>query len=396
MVELYGLKPNGQPIGTNKYSKDTDGDGLEDNVELNYFSYRLTFPLSQEELHVMCTPTSDPTKKDSDGDGLDDNIEVAIGTKPLNTDTDGDKLSDGFEMEIWFDPLDPNPDGDSFDDLAEYENGTDPFTYDLSTVEYVSSFVKGLILGDFVECDNIPTLLGQITSGFVPVVSDLRDVIANAGNGEWGYALLSGVGLVPIAGDSAKIAGTLGEFIAKHIDDAPMIAKAITTISEQIPDIVKYLPSSALDNIAKSLKNGSPLSKAEYSKLKKAFEAGGKNLDEIIKIPFKYADEISEGISSIAKKYKNLECVECADEIKKLLQKNGLHGKEIKLTAKNAFQDIIYSNSYGEAISYNGKHRAIEFNGKIYDNIHPNGLEFNKWFSDFDSTGIITYLIEEF
>ncbi|WP_305133672.1 hypothetical protein [uncultured Clostridium sp.] len=229
----------------------------------------------------MCTPTSDPTKKDSDGDGLDDNIEAAIGTKPLNTDTDGDKLTDGFELEIWFDPLDPNPDGDSFDDLAEYENGTDPFTYDLSTGEYVSGFVKGLILGDFVECENIPTLLGQITSGFMPVVSDLRDVIANAGNGEWGYALLSGVGLIPIAGDSAKIAGTLGEFIAKHVDDAPMIAKAITTISEQIPDIVKYLPSSALDNIAKSLKNGSPLSKAEYSKLKKAFEAGGKNLDEI-------------------------------------------------------------------------------------------------------------------
>jgi len=335
----------------------------------------------------MCTPTSDPTKKDSDGDGLDDNIEAAIGTKPLNTDTDGDKLTDGFELEIWFDPLDPNPDGDSFDDLAEYENGTDPFTYDLSTGEYVSGFVKGLILGDFVECDNIPTLLGQITSGFVPVVSDLRDVIANAGDGEWGYALLSGVGLIPIAGDSAKIAGTLGEFIAKHVDDAPMIAKAITTISEQIPDIVKYLPSSALDNIAKSLKNGSPLSKAEYSKLKKAFEAGGKNLDEIIEIPFKYADEIGEGISSIAKKYKNLECVECADEIIDFLNKHGLDYKVTSINIKNV-DGInpnyynIWSDSLGTNISTNGFHKGVLFDNKIYDNINPNGIKLEEWLSD--------------
>ena len=36
IVEDYGLKPNGQPIGTNKLLKDTDGDGLDDNVELRF------------------------------------------------------------------------------------------------------------------------------------------------------------------------------------------------------------------------------------------------------------------------------------------------------------------------------------------------------------------------
>ena len=46
-------------------------------------------------------------------------------------------------------------------------------------------------------------------------------------------------------------------------------------------------------------------------------------------------------------------------------------------------------------ISYNGKHFAIEFNGKVYDNIHPNGIEFNEWISDFDSSGVISYIIEE-
>ena len=36
LVELYGLKPNGQPINSNPYSKHSDGDGLEDNEELHF------------------------------------------------------------------------------------------------------------------------------------------------------------------------------------------------------------------------------------------------------------------------------------------------------------------------------------------------------------------------
>lgn len=43
-------------------------------------------------------------------------------------------------------------------------------------------------MGDFTGSESIPMLLGQITSGFVPVAVDVRDLIANAGNGEWGYA----------------------------------------------------------------------------------------------------------------------------------------------------------------------------------------------------------------
>ncbi len=142
----------------------------------------------------------------------------------------------------------------------------------------------------------------------MPVVSDLRDVIANAGDGEWGYALLSGVGLIPIAGDSAKIAGTLGEFI--------------------------------------------------------------------------YADEIGEGISSIAKKYKNLECVECADNIKDYLKGIGQSGIKIDLKYGDGFIiHELYSST--EAISTNGKHYAILYNNKVYDNLFPNGIEYDKWLNGF-------------
>ena len=51
-MELYGLLPNGKPINTNPYLKDTDGDGLDDNVELNYLG-NLVYPLTQEQLYVF-------------------------------------------------------------------------------------------------------------------------------------------------------------------------------------------------------------------------------------------------------------------------------------------------------------------------------------------------------
>jgi len=71
IVESYGLKPNGQPIGTNPNLKDTDFDGLDDNVEINYLTEELVYPLTFEQTY-MFSCTSDPTKADSDGDGLDD------------------------------------------------------------------------------------------------------------------------------------------------------------------------------------------------------------------------------------------------------------------------------------------------------------------------------------
>lgn len=46
--------------------------------------------------------------KDSDGDGLTDELERAIGTNPHNSDSDGDGLSDSQEVAAGTNPLDPN------------------------------------------------------------------------------------------------------------------------------------------------------------------------------------------------------------------------------------------------------------------------------------------------
>ncbi|MBI4716834.1 MAG: matrixin family metalloprotease [Planctomycetes bacterium] len=67
---------------------------------------------------------------DSDGDGLEDGVELfLVGTDPLNPDTDGDGLVD-FEVVFGLNPLNPDTDGDGLSDLDELTGGTDPLTPD--------------------------------------------------------------------------------------------------------------------------------------------------------------------------------------------------------------------------------------------------------------------------
>jgi hypothetical protein len=35
----------------------------------------------------------------------------------------------------------------------------------------------------------------------------------------------------------------------------------------------------------------------------------------------------------------------------------------------------------------NGFHTGILYEGKVYDNIHPNGISYQKWLDDFHGVG---------
>ncbi len=87
---------------------DADGDGIND--------------LKEESLGL------DPNNADTDGDGLEDAVEVRETlTDPLNPDTDEDRLNDGDEVnEYGTDPFDPDSDGDTYLDGWEVTEGTDP------------------------------------------------------------------------------------------------------------------------------------------------------------------------------------------------------------------------------------------------------------------------------
>lgn len=125
-------------IGTSPLVADTDGDGVLDGDEVAQGTDPLDDitdaaagevptvdePVAAEEpadVEVALTPG------DSDGDGLEDAIELELGTDPFDLDTDDDGLTDGDEYYVYATGTrNPDSDGDGVLDGTEIANGTDP------------------------------------------------------------------------------------------------------------------------------------------------------------------------------------------------------------------------------------------------------------------------------
>jgi len=119
-------------LGTDPRHYDSDGDGLGDGEE-TAFGSDPTDPdtdddgLTDYEEHELGT---DPTNPDTDGDGVDDHTEWSQGSDPRNPDSDGDFMFDGEEQNIGTDPTDPDTDGDGLEDGRESVYGTNPLSED--------------------------------------------------------------------------------------------------------------------------------------------------------------------------------------------------------------------------------------------------------------------------
>ncbi|MGP3776130.1 DUF3289 family protein [Streptomyces sp. SDT5-1] len=121
-------------------TKDTDGDGLPDDMEQR----AKLDPKQRDTDHDGLTDfvelgnRSDPLKKDSDGDGVDDGQadpdgdkvssarEVRLKTSPVRADTDMDGLADGKELARHTSPVEADTDGDGVADGQEVRIGSDP------------------------------------------------------------------------------------------------------------------------------------------------------------------------------------------------------------------------------------------------------------------------------
>jgi hypothetical protein len=240
-VEVNGaFSPgDGERYHSDPYDADTDGDGIPDGEEVVPFQGGYGIPAASDLFTVL----SDPSKADTDGDGLDDAEEEDAGSSAWRRDSDGDGLSDLEEMHWNTSPRLADSDGDGFldgDEVRDAAAGFSPLVHDdpMTPDEWASEFAKGMAIGDAGEGTTIPYLLGSIASSgasFIPVIGwivgailDVRDAIGNAVRGEWVASGLSVVGIVPYVGDALNIAGKATRFIGRnaHLADEAVAAVA--------------------------------------------------------------------------------------------------------------------------------------------------------------------------
>lgn len=234
-VERAGWRTRGGEVFVTYSEKpDSDGDGLTDGQEAGGL-------VSGTSSTMVYAGLSKPVEFDTDGDGIGDGDEYFLDMNPRSRDSDDDGLLDDLELDFGSDPTLDNPDDDSYSDQEEYDRDSDPFAYDLGRVEAVAALVVGATVGDWewgarrvgmddAQLQSPEYLAGQIASGFIGV-GDIRDIAANIGRGDLVGAVLSVIGLAPLVGDAAKIVATVTEF-AKRGDRAE---RAATALLERLP-----------------------------------------------------------------------------------------------------------------------------------------------------------------
>jgi hypothetical protein len=220
LVESIGVGEKGEGCGdivaANVTPEDSDGDGLSDEEER--------------------ANGSNPFSADSDEDGIPDDLEAQYGTNPNEADSDGDRVTDAEEIENGLNPSVADSDGDGLSDYNEFEAGTDPLNPDsdgdgnqdgddddpLAYDAGLGQVVQGAACGDSTwwgcpdDDDPVRASLayftGQMLTGLL-AVGDIRDFVAAILRGQWGNAAWAAVGVVPYAGDAAKIGKKLHDLI---------------------------------------------------------------------------------------------------------------------------------------------------------------------------------------
>lgn len=197
-------------VYSNPMQRDTDGDQLEDALELD-----------QE---------SDPRKPDTDGDGLSDAGERLWGTDPRKKDTDGDRFSDTYELEnesLGFNPL-------AFNRPLLKE-------FYLQSIEVGAAAFKGGVCGDICELNTVPELVGAMVASVLPLagsLADVRDVFANTIKGNYVDALFSATGVVPFEGDALRLGNMATSFLRKNPEQLQPVLQIISK-ADFIPDSMR-------------------------------------------------------------------------------------------------------------------------------------------------------------
>jgi hypothetical protein len=115
---------------------DFDGDGLANAVETD-------------------THGTDPGDADTDGDQVQDGVEISLGTNPLDYDSDDDGLLEGDEIFLTTDPLDPDSDGDGFCDGLLSPGGCTAGDNCPAISNAGQTNTDAFVAGDVCQCGNV-------------------------------------------------------------------------------------------------------------------------------------------------------------------------------------------------------------------------------------------------
>jgi papain fold toxin 2 of polymorphic toxin system len=103
--------------------------------------------------------------------------------------------------------------------------------------------------------------------------------------------------------------------------------------------------------------------------------------------------------AAAAQGYKLFQCEECADNIEKALIRAGYSGQRIELRSGQGypFMGCLSYDGAWTSITQNGRHVAIRIEDIVFDNLHPSGMPYDQWLSDFFApTSVVLYRVDSF
>ena len=223
--------------------RDTDGDGLPDNVELRGTVVYVDLGNGQ---FTTRQATSDPYLPDTDGDGLSDLEEWNIGTDPRNRDSDNDGLSDYTEWNVIYSspiaqdtdqdgvldglehsfyhtsPLLADTDGDKLGDDEElFELNRDPLVADLPKVSIDVGDVRLQIDERFTYTDETGNTVIQESSTSTSLANSQSSSYSHSDSGafEWAadLSVRTGIGNGSFFGGDKGLSGGVEVTASGHV-----------------------------------------------------------------------------------------------------------------------------------------------------------------------------------
>ena len=182
-------------LETDMNKEDTDGDGLSDYEEVYITGTDPLMADSDEDgildpeedededgLTVMeeLAEGTDCEDEDTDGDSLSDGQEVKVlGTNPISADTDEDGLTDDEELRLGLDPKNPMTDGVTPDGMRTFTQSTDDSVKDAAlkaSDNWLMPGITGTVTGDITKNIRMYDSSVYALEGNRSVVSDFVEV----------------------------------------------------------------------------------------------------------------------------------------------------------------------------------------------------------------------------